>query len=109
MNTAYFSKVSHSMSWNKLKTNIVEQKKHGVRPLPYIIISKLYISSSDFNNLFISFSKPNLLYAPYAPLSVASPQGIWNCILIECIDNSKNVLFYTSGNIYPLYASIINH
>ena len=43
MNTAYFSKVSHSMSWNKLKANIVEQKKHGVKPLPYIIISKLYI------------------------------------------------------------------
>ena len=50
MNTAYFSKVSHSMSWNKLKANIVEQKKHGVKPLPYIIISKLYISSSDHSD-----------------------------------------------------------
>lgn len=108
MNIAYFSKVSHSMSWNNLKAKIIEQKKNGVKPLPYIVVAEIFVSSSDFDNLSISLSKPNILYAPYAALSVASLQGVWNCILIKCIDNSRNVLIYTSGNIYPLYASIIN-
>ncbi|MCH5263428.1 MAG: hypothetical protein J1F42_10975 [Lachnospiraceae bacterium] len=108
MNTAYFAKVSDSMSWNELKEKIIEQKRNKAKPLPFIIVAKVNISSIDFDNLSMSIKKSNIQYAPYATLSVAALQGVWNCILIKCIDDSRNVLIYTAGNIYPLYASIIN-
>lgn len=108
MNTAYFCKVSPSISWNELQANINKQKQNKAKPLPFIIVAKIDISALEFNNLSLSLSKPNMIYAPYATLSVATLQGIWNCILINCFDNSRNVLLYTAGNIYPLYASIIN-
>lgn len=108
MNTAYFSKVTDSMSWNELEEKIIKQKRNKTKPLPYIIVAKINISFLDFEKLSLSLPKPNMLYAPYTHLSVATLQGIWKCILIECFNNSQNVLFYTAGNKYPLYASIIN-
>ena len=108
MNTAYFAKVSDSMSWNELKEKIIIQKKNKVKPLPFIIVAKVNISSTDFDNLSLSIKKPNIQYAPYVTLSISTLQGVWNCILIKCIDDSRNILIYTAGNIYPLYASIIN-
>lgn len=108
MNTAYFVKVSNLMSWNELKDKVIEQKKNKVKPLSFIIIAKVSISSMDFDNLSLSIQKSNIPYAPYAPLSVATLQGVWNCILVKCIEDSRNILIYTAGNIYPLYASIIN-
>lgn len=108
MNTAYFAKVSNSMSWNKLKAKIIELKNSKATPLPFIIVAKVNVSFIEFDNISLSISKPNIHYAPYTTLSVATLQGIWNCILINCIDDSRNILIYTAGNLYPLYASIIN-
>ena len=108
MNKAYFSKVSHTMSWNELKLNISKQKKNDIKPLPYEILIEIFISPCDFDKLSICLSKAPLLYKPYAAQSIATSQGIWTCILIRCFTNSKNVLIYTAGNIYPLYASILD-
>lgn len=108
MNKAYFSKVSNSLSWNELKEKIIEQQKNMIKPIPFIIIAKIEIPSIDFDNLSLSIQKINLKYLSYATLSIATLQGVWNCILIKCIDDSRNILIYTAGNIYPLYASIID-
>lgn len=108
MNTAYFVKVSKSMSWNELKEKINKQKNNKIKPLPFIIAAIINVSSMDFDDLSLSLQKPSMLYASYAALSVATLQGIWNCILIKCNDDPRNILIYTAGNIYPLYASIIN-
>ena len=45
MSKAYFSKVSNTMSWNELKSNISEQKKHGLKPLPYEILTEIIYPS----------------------------------------------------------------
>lgn len=108
MNTAYFVKVSKSMSWNELKEKINKQKNNKTKPLPFIISKIINVSSMEFDNLSPSLQKTSILYTSYTALSVATLQGIWNCILIKCIDDSRNILIYTAGNIYPLYASIIN-
>lgn len=108
MDTAYFAKVSDPMCWEELKEKIINQKRNKVKPLPFIIAAEVNISSIDFDNLSLSIQKPNIQYAPYTTLSVATLQGVWNCILIKCFDDSRNILIYTAGNIYPLYASIIN-
>lgn len=108
MNTAYFVKVSKSMFWNELKEKINKQKNSRIKPLPFIITTIITVSSMDFDNLSPSLQKTSMLYISYATLSVATLQGIWKCILIKCNDDSRNILIYTAGNIYPLYASIIN-
>ena len=107
MKKAYFAKVSDSMSWDVLKEKIEEQKRNKAQPLTFAIIAKVNISSIDFDKLALSIRKANALYAPYTTLSIATLEGIWNCILIKCFNDSRNILIYTAGNIYPLYASII--
>lgn len=109
MNTAYFAKVSKSMSWSELKEKIIEQKRNQAKPLPFIIAVKIGVSSIDFDNLSLSIQKPNIQYAPYATVSIATLQGVWNCIFIKCIEDSRNILIYTAGNLYPLYASILEY
>lgn len=112
MNKAYFSKVSQTMSWDELKLNISKQKENDITPLPYEILTEIFISPSDFEKLSVCLSKTSLLlsllYRSYAARSVADSQGTWACILIRCVDHSKNVLVYTGGLMYPLYASILD-
>ena len=108
MNTAYFAKVSKSMSWDELKEKIIEQKRNHAKPLPFAVLTIITLSSIDFDNLS-SIQNLNRQYAPYATLSTATLQGIWNCILIKCINDSRNVLIFTAGNLYPLYASILDY
>ena len=57
MNKAYFSKVSHTMSWDELKLNISKQKKNDIKPLPYEILIEIFISPCDFDKQSISLSK----------------------------------------------------
>lgn len=108
MKTAYFVKVSKSMSWNDLTQAICEQKKNKAKPLPFTLATTVNITVTDFNAICQSLQKPNTHYVAYTPLSVATSKGIWKCILINCIGDSRNILIYTAGNIYPLYASILD-
>lgn len=89
MNKAYFSKVTQTMSWDELKLNISQQKENDITPLPYTIITEIFISPSDFEKLSICLSKASsllsLLFRSYAARSVADSQGTWACILIRCL------------------------
>ena len=96
------------MSWSELEQKILEQKRKNTIPLPFTIIEKINISSIDFDILSTVISEPNILYAHYSDSSVATSQGIWNCILINCLDDYRNILIYTAGTPTPLYASILN-
>lgn len=107
MKKTYFAKVSDSMSWDILKEKIAEQKRNRAQPLPFAIVAQVNVSSKEFDKLSLSVGKANALYASYTTLSIATSQGVWNCILIRCCNDSRNILVYTSGNICPLYASII--
>ncbi|WP_027643882.1 hypothetical protein [Enterocloster clostridioformis] len=107
MKKTYFAKVSDSMSWDVLKEKIEEQKRNNAQPLTFAIVAKVNVSSIDFDKLSLSIGKANALYAPYTTLSIATSDGIWNCILIRCSNDSRNILVYTAGNVCPLYASII--
>lgn len=107
MEKTYFVKVSDSMSWGVLKEKIAEQKRNRAQPLPFAIIAQVNVSPKDFDKLSLSVGRTNTLYSSYTTLSIATSDGVWNCILIRCCNDSRNILIYTSGNIYPLYASII--
>lgn len=49
MNTAYFVKVSKSMSWNELKEKINKLKNNRTKPLPFIISKIINVSSMEFD------------------------------------------------------------
>jgi len=104
MNFAYFSKFSDFTSFDELKIKIEKQKINRVMPLPYIIIKKIHISSVEFDNILLSNS--NAPYASYIDLSIPTQHGVWNCIQINCIEDSRNILIYTAGTSHPLYISI---
>lgn len=108
MDTAYFSKITGTMSWNSLNKRISKQIYTQNKALPYKIIIQLSITSKDFNEISKSLKIPHKCYLSYSHLSIPDSSGIWNCILIKSISDSRNLLLYTGGNIYPLYASIIN-
>lgn len=61
MSKAYFAKVSHTMSWDELKLNISKQKENDITPLPYEILTEIFISTSDFEKLSVCLSKMSLL------------------------------------------------
>lgn len=107
MKKTYFAKVTDSMTWDTLKEKIEEQKRNKSKRLPYSVIAKINVTSKDFDELSLSIGKPNSLYYQYHEKSTATEMGVWNCILITCKDDPRNILIFTSGNIYPLYASII--
>lgn len=108
MNTAYFSKISKKTSWNMLEDSILLQQKRNCKPLPFTIIAYIDITATEFDELSQNILKKNEYYSQYTSLSIASLHGIWQCIFIQCIHDSRNLLLYTAGNKYPLYASIIN-
>lgn len=60
MNTAYFVKVSKSMFWNELKEKINKQKNNRIKPLPFIIVTIINVSSMDFDDLSQSLQKPSI-------------------------------------------------
>lgn len=105
---AHFSRIYDNTTWNSLKNTIYAQRKNNCIPLPYIIIKEIYISLAEFDKLAMKLSKPRKYYTDFSLNSIANQQGIWNCILIKCNVDKRNVVLYTAGNIYPLYASIIN-
>ncbi len=108
MNKAHFSRVDRNTTWNILYNTINSQIKNGCKPIPFAILTEIYITEIEFDELSLSLAKPHDYYFKYTDQSVANSSGIWKCIFIKCVANSKNVLLYTAGNIYPLYASILN-
>lgn len=68
MNKAYFSKVSHTMSWNELKLNISKQKKNDIKPLPYEILIELLYHIFTLNQIKKKSNKPfHLLIHVFIP------------------------------------------
>lgn len=107
MNTAYFVKTSENLSWNTLKEKIRLQQEADCRPLPFVISDKVCVSSQEFDSIAKNLGKPHSCYASNAAQSLPDSHGVWHCILIEAPENSRNLLLYTAGRSWPLYASIL--
>lgn len=105
MNTAYFVKVSDGLTWNVLREKILLQEKKGCRPLPFLISKRLAVSPLEFHILSGNILVPAKCYTPYTAASTADSMGIWHCIFLESAQDSRNLLLYTAGRGFPLYAS----
>ena len=108
MNTAYFVKVSDNLSWNALKEKVRRLQETDCRPLPFVISEKISVSFREFDSISENLRKPGDCYAPYTSQSLPDSHGIWHCILIESPEDSGNLLLYTAGRAWPLYASVLH-
>ncbi len=107
MKKAHFSRIYDNTTWQDLQNTVKRQLLNGCTPIPYNILAEIPISAEEFNYLCNSLLKANKYVKRYSSDSVIDSQGIWNCIVLKCITDSRNLVLYTAGNHYPLYASII--
>lgn len=108
MNTAYFVKVSENLSWNALKEKIRRQQETDCRPIPFVLLEKIPVSSREFDSISQNLQKPHSCYATHTAQSLPDSRGFWHCILIESPDDSRNLLLYTAGRPWPLYVSVLH-
>ena len=107
MRLAHFSKVRKSTSWNGLLEVTQAQMLKKCKPLCYNILIELCVPFPEFDHFVHNLSMPNPLYLQYALDSVPDKTGIWNCIVIICESDKREIAIYTAGRTFPLYAAIV--
>ena len=107
MQKTHFSRIYDNTTWQDLQNTVKQQQLNGCTPIPYNILVEIPISTEEFDFFCNSLIKASKYFKRYATQSVIDSQGIWNCIVLKCATDSRNLILYTAGNHYPLYASII--
>lgn len=74
--------------------------------MEYSEVVAIVISKSEFDAICNDISIPNPCYFRFAPQSVARLNGIWNCIILQNAQDTRKIILYTAGRVYPLYAAI---
>ena len=106
MSFLYFSKVNKGTSWSSIKNDIQFQTSNNCKKMEYSEVVAIVISKSEFDAIFNDISIPNPCYFRFAPQSVARLNGIWNCIILQNAQDTRKIILYTAGRVYPLYAAI---
>lgn len=102
----HFSKISKSISWSKIKANTLLQIKNNCKKIEYLKLTDVAISKPEFDTICKDISIPSLCYQKFAHQSVAGTDGIWRCIILQNTQDTRKIILYTAGRIYPLYAAI---
>ena len=106
MSFLYFSKVNKGTSWSSIKNDIQFQTSNNCKKMEYSEVVAIVISTSEFDAICNDISIPNPCYFRFAPQSVARLNGIWNCIILQNAQDTRKIILYTAGRVYPLYAAI---
>ena len=105
MRAGYFSRVDDRTSFTNLIANVELQKKEKCKPLQYYEYAIISISLDEFEEISRKISKTHPCYEEYTTYSVAI-DGIWNCIIIRCETDDREIILYTAGRNVPLYATV---
>lgn len=102
----HFSKVNNSISWSKIKANTLLQITNNCKKIEYLELTAIAISKPEFDTICKDISIPNLFYQKFTLQSVAGVDGIWRCIILQNTQDTRKIILYTAGRIFPLYAAI---
>ena len=102
----HFSKICKSISGSKIKANTLLQITNNCKKIEYLKLIDIVISKPEFDAICKDISIPSLCYQKFAPQSVAGADGIWRCIILQNMQDTRKLILYTAGRIYPLYAAI---
>jgi len=94
MNTSHFAKITSDMTWQTLYQIILKQKQMNKKQLPYIVIAELHIHNEKFNIIIDDLKRSTPNYLNYSYSSIATLQGVWQCILLTTENHSQNVLIW---------------
>lgn len=106
MPSCHFSKVNKNISWSKIKANTLLQITNNCKKIEYLELTAIVISKLEFDTICKDISIPNLCYQKFAFQSIAGVDGIWRCIILQNTQDTRKIILYTAGRIYPLYAAI---
>ena len=101
-----FFKVNQDTNWDTLSKCSRIHEQNMRKTLPYKILDTLVVPQSEFNNICDKIYLSHLAYKELASKSVAGLDGIWSCIVLCGDKDSRKLIIYTAGQIYPLYAGI---
>ncbi len=102
----HFSKVNKGISWLDIKKNTQLQILNNCKKIEYSETATITITQPEFDTICKDLSVPSPCYLKFTPKSVAGLDGIWHCILLQNTQDTRKIILYTSGRIYPLYAAV---
>ncbi|MBQ3428012.1 MAG: hypothetical protein IJH37_12865 [Clostridia bacterium] len=103
---AHFSKINKGISWSVIRKNIQLQNLNSCKKIKYKIVSTILLSQSEFNIICNDISVPHRCYEKIVSLSYTDSHGVLGCIVIKNTKDLRKIILYTSGLIYPIYATI---
>ena len=101
-----FFKVNRDTNWAVLKNQSHLHELNVKKMLPYKILTSIVLPQDEFDVLCENIHLPHLAYKKFAIRSVADLNGIWNCIVLRGKNKNGELIIYTAGQMYPLYAGI---
>lgn len=101
----HFSRVYKGTTWSTLKATNELQSENKCKKLEYLEIITITVDQTEFKIICDDISCPRDCYREFTPESRTTADGKWKCIVIENRENGQQIILYTAGRIYPLYAA----
>lgn len=101
-----FFKVDRDTNWDTLKEQTHLHELNRKKVLPYKILTSIVLSQDEFDDLCENIHLPHFSYKEFSKRSVTNSDGIWNCIVLRGKSENRELIIYTAGQLYPLYAGI---
>lgn len=101
-----FFKVNQSTNWDSLYESTRIHELNMRKTQQYKVLTTIVLPQNQFDSICEKIYLPDPAYREFASMSVASLDGIWNCIVLCEKKESRKLIIYTAGQMYPLYAGI---
>lgn len=101
----HFSKVYRGATLSTLKATNEQQIKNNCKEMEYSPIATITVDQAEFKTICEDISHPRDCYQEFTSQSRTTPDGKWQCIVIKDRESGQQIILYTAGRIYPLYAA----
>ena len=105
MPRGYFFRIYNETSLNDLKAKKTIQKAKNCKQMEYEELVSLYLSANDFECVCSNLLNAAEYCIEYSNQSTAGLNGKWRCIILENTITGEQLIIYTGGRSFPLYAA----
>ena len=102
----FFFKVNKGTTWDELKQLSEKQERAAKRKLEYFEAACFTVSYDVFLDICRDISVPQAFYQNHSKTSITTQSGMRKCIVICNTQDSKQIILYTAGRCFPLYAGV---
>ena len=101
----HFSRVHRGTTWATLNTTNEQQIRNNCKKLEYQVIATITVDQEEYKTICEDISYPRDCYRKFTSQSRTTLDGKWGCIIIKDRASGQQIILYTAGRIYPLYAA----